>query len=267
MLMSKIVEIIGPSGSGKSSVYNGLKERWEYGLNWVTFDHLNYSPGVPLNRMVKRGQRILKNLIPQKKSDIPKPRVKEEWKFVGTNNNYFLGGKHEEFKSVLMDLIEDHCKVGYSGTDKRFITAYMIMWSMGRIETVKSIENDDRYCILDQGEGLISRIMHLTTPSFDENALNLYLQHVPNPDVLVYLNTDLEIIYDRVKNRKRSSSLHDGMSDSDILQYTEKTDLFLRKASDYLEKEGADVYRVDSSQTIGQVISQIVEIFSSKADD
>lgn len=262
--MPKIVEIVGPSGSGKSSVYKELKARWEYGFDWVTYDHVNYSPEAKIGRIINKAQRILKDIIPRKKPDVPKPAVNDEWKFVGSNNDYFLGNEHEIFKSVLMDLIDEHCKVGYNGADKRFITAYMIMWSMARIDTVKSVKNDDRFCILDQGEGLISRIMHLTSPSFDEKALTLYLEHVPNPEVLFFLDTDVDTIIKRVKTRKRSSSLHEGMNDSEILRYTEKTKEFLGKAADFLKNNGVDVYRINSSQTIDQVVTKITTLLSSK---
>lgn len=262
--MPKIVEIIGPSGSGKSSVYKGLKESWKYGYNWVTFDQVNYSSEVQLGKIFKKGQRFFKNIIPRKKTDISKPAIIDQWKFAGSNNDYFLGKENEKFKSVLMDLIGEHCKTGFSGDDKRFITAYMAMWSMARIDTVKSIANDDRYCILDQGEGLISRIMHLTTPSFDEESLNLFLEHVPYPDVLFYLKTDLDVIVERVIKRNRSSSLHEGMNESEIVQYTKKTNNFLRIAADILDNKNVEVHKIDSSQTIDQIVREITQVLSSK---
>lgn len=262
--MAKIVEIIGPSGSGKSSVYKGLKEKWQYNLNWVTYDQVNYSPEAKIGRILKKVQRILKDIIPRKKPDVPKPAVINDWKFVGSNNDYFLSTEHDEFKSVLMDLVEEHCKVGFSGDDKRFITAYMIMWSMARIDTVRFIDNNNRYCILDQGEGLISRIMHLTTPSFDEKALSFYLEYVPYPDVLFYLDTDLDIIIERVKTRSRSSSLHEGMDESEMIQYTEKADRFLHKAVDYLDSKGVEVHKIDCSQTIDQIVNIISDRLSNR---
>ena len=40
--MPKIVELIGPSGVGKTAIYNEIRSLWQLEYNWVTFDDLGY---------------------------------------------------------------------------------------------------------------------------------------------------------------------------------------------------------------------------------
>jgi thymidylate kinase len=260
--MAKAVEIIGPSGAGKSTIYKTLKSDWEFEYNWVTYEQLKYSNG----RISDRFSRLSKALLNKSKSLLSskrkKPAIVPEWGFISHSDRTFLGDKYSGFKKIVMDLIEDHCRTGYSGEDKRFITIYMIMWSIAYYETIKAAKNDNRFCILRQGEGLISRIMHLNSPTFDEDALKIYLEHVPFPDILIYLDVEPESVVERVMTRDRKSTLHDGMSEDVILEYTKSTRELLSKASVYAEKAGKKVYRLDASQPVEKTVSQIKTILS-----
>lgn len=263
--MPKIVEIVGPSGSGKSSVYISLKRQWDFKYNWVTYNQLQFSNVGTIEKLVRKAKTAINEFSPFRDTKVRSTEMKSEWKFVRNRNDTFLGESYSEFKSVLMDLVDEHCKEGFTGADKRFITVYMVMWSMAYIDTVKEIKDDDRYCILNQGEGLVSRIMHLNSPSFGEAALKKYIESIPNPDVLFFLETDAEKILERVQSRDRWSTLHEGMNSEQILQYTEKTNHLLSMAATILEEDGVDVHRVDGSQPLDEVVGEITATLSSKS--
>ncbi len=262
--MPKIVEIVGPSGSGKSSVYFALKRKWNYENNWVTYSQLQFSNISTAEKIIRKAKTALNEFSPFRKKKVRSTEMKSEWKFVRNRNDTFLGDNYSEFKSVLMDLVDEHCKEGFTGADKRFITVYMVMWSMAYIDTVKQMEADDRYCILNQGEGLVSRIMHLNSPSFNDEALRKYIDAAPHPDVLFFLETDAEKILERVQSRDRWSTLHEGMNAEEILHYTKKTNYLLSLAATILEKKGVDVHRVDGSQALEKVVAEISGTLSSK---
>lgn len=262
--MPRIVEIIGPSGSGKSTIYNLLNTRWKSEYNWVTYDQLQASHVSIFDRISRKFSKAIKKLSPFSNPKPRKTQINPEWKVIKNHNDTFLGDDYSDFKMVLMDLVEEHCKSGFTGVDKRFITVYMVMWSIAYIETIKSYKNDDRLCILNQGEGLISRIMHLNSPTFDEKALKSYLYSAPHPDVLILLNVDADEILNRVKERDRLSSLHARMDEQKILEYTKKTNEMLLNASNILEKSGVDVYRIDASAGADEVADAIIHALSSK---
>lgn len=262
--MPKTVELIGASGVGKTSVYKELQSKWEPGYNWVTYDKLKYDRTELLKRSVKSAQRLLLRLLPSSKSNQKKTDLPEKWKFIDKNSLTFRGEKYNEFKSVIMDLIQEHCIKGYEGTDKRFVTTYMMMWSLAHVDNVYSKKNDDRLCLLKEGEGLISRIMHLNTPSFDEEALNNFLELVPFPDYLILLESTPGLIMERIKNRNRISTLHKGMDEDTIAEYTTKTIKFFHIAMEKARRKGVNVYKVDATLSLEQTTGQVVDILSSR---
>lgn len=255
--MPRIVEIIGPSGSGKSSIYNSLKEKWSSDDPWVTYDHVKYSHVSPAERMIRRFQKAIRSFNPFLKREIPKTEMIPEWKVIDHRNQTFLGDDYAGAKSVLMDLVEKHAKSAYDGSDKRFNTIYMLMWSIAQIDTLKRMKEDDRFCILRQGEGLISRVMHLNSPTFDENALITYLDAVPLPDVLFVLQLDPVEIVNRIKKRDRMSTLHKGMDGQELFRYTQSTYNLLQRAAGFAENHGVHVYRVDVSDPVENSVERI----------
>lgn len=260
--MPKIVEMIGPSGSGKSTIYHSLKNEWKYEFSWVTYDQIKYSNKSVYSQILQKVKILINKLLAGEDSKKRKTKVISEWGFIAHNNETFLGEKYLDFKSAVMDIVDEHCRVGYNGEDKRFITIYMIMWSIAFIETIKSIRNDERYCILREGEGLISRIMHLNSPTFDESALKSYFKHIPFPDVLIFLDIDPETTLKRVMTRDRLSTLHNGMNEEKILTYTKSTYNLLSKAAYFAEEAGTDVYRLDVSQPVELTVEKIKKILS-----
>lgn len=264
--MAKIVEIIGASGAGKSSIYQQLREHWNERYNWVTYDELGRSEKQKLQQYLKRAARVITDELPFGKKSVNKTQANAEWKFINHDNRIFLADDYDTFKQVIMDLVEEHTVKWYDGSDKRFITIYMIMWSIAHIDRIQSAKDDNRYCVLKQGEGFISRIMHLNSPSFDETALHKYLEHLIFPDQLIFLDAPVNEILKRIKNRDRIATLHKDMSDDQIRKYTSKTIKYLKIAMKEAEKRGVDVYTVKSSKILKETTSEIIDIISQKAN-
>jgi deoxyadenosine/deoxycytidine kinase len=262
--MPKIVELIGPSGVGKTAVYKRLKNDWEPDYHWVPYDYLEHSRKKLLKGYIRKLFSRFIPLLFNKKESVETTRIVDEWKFIDQSNETFLGDKYKDLKSTVMDLIGEHCDKGFDGSDKRFITIYMIMWSIAHIETINSFKKDSRYCILKQGEGFISRIMHLNTPSFNKEALLQYLGVIPFPDVLIHLDVHPDEIIRRIKNRERVSTLHKGMDDKTLKEYTNKTIDFLNISIDEAKNAGVQVHKVDS--TIQHVVEtrDMIKEFLSK---
>lgn len=262
--MARTVEVIGASGVGKTTIYNQLKEEWEPNNTWVPFDYLKHSRDKILKRYFKKLFFRFIPLMLNKKESMKNASVSDQWRFIEHDNKTFLSEDFSDFKTTVMNLIDEHCREGYDGSDKRFKTIYMMMWSIAYIETVKSIKNDNRLCILKQGEGLVSRIMHLNTPSFDEDALMQYLDVVPFPDHLILLDVHPDEIMRRIKNRGRVSTLHHGMDSNMICEFTKKTMEYLKIASEAAEKKGSNVHRINATLTSEtQTAKKIVEILAS----
>ncbi|MDX1641752.1 MAG: hypothetical protein R3220_08630 [Balneolaceae bacterium] len=259
--MAKTVEIIGPSGSGKSSVYSSLRSRWKEGDNWVTYDDMHRSAKKMRKRYLRKAVRIITDMLPIGRQSENNTLVNGEWDFIDYTDRIFLDDSNSEFKKAIFDLIEEHNRKWYDGSDKRFVTIYMMMWSIAHIDRVLTAKNDDRFCILKQGEGFVSRIMHLNSPSFDEAALQKYLEHIIYPRKLIFLDVHADVILKRIKNRDRTATLHKGMDEETIRRYTQKTIKFFEIAMDSARQEGVEVHRVDASKSLAETVDEIIEVF------
>lgn len=262
--MAKPVEIIGPSGSGKTAIYRQLRANWKEEYNWVAFDDLYRSKKRLRVRYARKLGQMLTNWVPGVKSQAKKAEANPEWNFINYDNLIFLGDDYRDLSSILMDLVEEHSSKWYDGSDKRFVTIYMLMWSIAHFDKIITHTQDDRYCILKECEGFISRIMHLNSPSFDEQALDKYLANIPYPSRLIFLDVPTDKIMDRIKKRDRMATLHKGMSEEDIRKYTADTIRFFEIAMKKAEEKGTDVYRVDASGSLEETIASITGILSKK---
>lgn len=263
----KIVEFLGPSGIGKSALYHELRNRWNPADKWVSFDDIFATPKQFPGTYLRTVYRPLKKAWNEPYDYSRGHRNYNIWDQLDGYSNPFLFGEYGDFFHKMMDLVERHCKVGYSGEDKRFQTFFMIMWSVGQLNTVLELEDDDRLFLMKDGELLLSRIMHLNSPSFDDNALREYLDVVPKPEALVRLKATPDQVLKRIKQRDRVASLHLGMDDETIYIYTKSTLEMLGKACDHLKSVGVPVLEVDVEKEVSENAGQIIDFFQSITGD
>lgn len=253
--MAKTVELLGPSGVGKTAIYNRLLKIWSPNPNWALYDNFKKPKGNGLKRVL---HKIVKETgITYRKSTSYSLDVPVEWEFIEGNNSPYLNSANSQFHSTMMDLIEAHCKKGFNNEDSRFITAYYTMWCMAFDQTIRSKKDDARYCIMKNGEGFLNRIMHFNTPSFDKDSLNKYLKVVPYPAVVIRIDLSSERILERIMSRNRVSTIHRGMTEDEILVYTKKTNRLLDIAVKKAKKQGAFVYDIDGNLPVHESASKI----------
>ncbi|TVQ64917.1 MAG: hypothetical protein EA360_11235 [Balneolaceae bacterium] len=257
----KIVELLGPSGIGKSALYHELRKRWKPNEKWVSFDDIFATPKQFPGTYVRTVFRPLKKAWEEPYDYSRSLKNYNIWDQLDGYSNPFLFGEYGDFFHTVMDLVERHCRVGYSGEDKRFQTFFMIMWSVGQLNTVLELEGDDRLFLMKDGEMLLSRIMHLNSPSFDEDALFAYLKVVPKPEALIRLVAPADQVVKRIKKRGRVASLHLGMDDETIYKYTSNTLEMLAKACEELKEKGVPVLEVDAEKEIKENAQHIIEFF------
>lgn len=249
--MAKIVELLGPSGVGKSSLYVELQNRWCETDDWAVYHDFIYQ---------------------RKKMDLVTLalKVKSLWKKTH-NSDYFwndgnlkdmqreFADRYPEFMSVLMDLVEEHTKEGYSGEDKRFLVMFFSLKSIGRLQAVYEKKKDARTCLID--EALISRIMHLNSPSFTSSHIETYLSAMPLPDGLVYLNAPAEVILERIQKRKRKklSTIHQGLSDGEIQLYTENTQQLMETVTQLLNQNNIPVLQLDATKPLKELADRTAQ--------
>lgn len=257
----KIAEFLGPSGVGKSALYHEVRKRWEPSKSWVTFDDVFATPKRFPGTYIRSVYRPLKKALKEPYDYSRGLSNYNIWEQLDGYSNPFLFGEYGDFFHTMLDLVEKHCKVGYSGQDKRFQAFFMIMWSVGQLNTILELQDDHRLFLMKDGELLLSRIMHLNSPTFDDEALQAYLNVVPRPEAVVKLTASPERILSRIKQRDRVASLHLGMDDETIYNYTINTMEMLAKACERLKLRDVQVLEVNTEKDMTENADYIIEFF------
>ncbi|TVR16972.1 MAG: hypothetical protein EA391_06355 [Balneolaceae bacterium] len=247
--MGKIVELIGPSGVGKSSLYLELQNRWRKSDNWAVYHDFVY----------RRKERDLTMFF---------LKVKSFWTKIFSSDYYWNEGRvksaqklfaedHPEFMSVLMDLIHEHAKVGYNGEDKRFLVTFFSLKSISRLQNAQQKKEDNRVCLID--EALISRIMHINSPTFSEDQLKKYINSMPLPDGLIFMNAPVDEILKRIQKRKTLSTIHHGLSFGEIQELTINTQNLMKQVVSFFDEINIPVLELDGTLSTVELANHSIE--------
>ena len=250
--MPKIVELLGASGVGKSSLYYSLQKKWEKKDNWAIYHDFIY----------KRKDKSLVSIMLKLKSFLYKVSETDyHWndgKIADHKKEFAV--KYSDFIAVFLDLVNEKAKYGFDGVDKRFFMIFYMLKSIERLHNVIEKKSDERVCLID--EALLSRIMHLNSPDFTQNDLLSYLDAMPLPDAVIYLHAPADQIIHRIRKRDRTSTLHAGMEEVDILKYTVDTQQLMEYSLDILKGKGVSILRLDAGQSLSALTSESVSFLN-----
>lgn len=249
--MAKTVELIGPSGVGKSSLYFALQKRWRVNDDWAIYHDFKYK------RKKWSPEGILLKLQSMAFAVSNTDYIWDEGKISDQKKEF--ANRHPEFIETFLDLIHEHAKVGFNGEDKRFQVIFFMFKSIERINRVMEDLSDDRVCLID--EGLVSRLMHLNSPSFSKKDVERYISTMPLPDAIIYLNTEADEILKRIDKREKTSTIHSGLTDSEIIESTKNTQELIDFSLSKLEKSGVEVLRLNAKKQVKSLAAETIGFF------
>lgn len=254
--MPKIVELLGPSGIGKSSLYFSLQKKWKKEDNWAIYHDFIF----------QRKSKSIVSIILKIKSIVYKISQTDYLWNDGkiSDQKKEFAYKYPEFISVFLDLVNVKARVGFNGEDKRFLLIHYMLKSMERLNNVIERTHDERVCLID--EALLSRIMHLNSPEFTREDLLKYLNAMPLPDAVIYLNAAPEKIVSRIQNRDRIATLHQGLDDEGIMNYTMDTQNLMEFTLDVLKEKGVKILKLDASQPLQSMTSEVISYLNRLYD-
>ncbi len=253
--MAKIVELLAPSGAGKSTLYRHLQKRWEPAFSWAVYHDFRYERK-PRKRFPSDYIRAISKRF-EKREEIEYKGAKVS-KFPKEREFYRA---HPEFVNRALDLIHEHNRNGYSGVDNRFHSIFFLMETAEQLQAVLEEPEDPRACLMD--EGLLSRVMHLNSPRFDEEALDRYMEHMPMPDAVIYLHLPPDELIRRIRSRERVATLHQGLEADTIEESTRRSMQLMESAIRKAEGCGSGIYRVEGSGAPEKVADKVVEILET----
>src|SRR5690625_6896300 len=106
--------------------------------------------------------------------------------------------------------------------------------------------------------------MHLSSESLTDQDMDEYLNYMPVPDGVILLKSDPRRICENIKKRRRVATIHQGLNEQQLHDYTEKTQYHLEYAAGYFREKGVkarernlDYARHNHSDTRGDKLNRI----------
>ena len=255
--MPIIAEILAPSGTGKTTLYKKLQKKWKPQYKWAVYHDFRYQRRVLYTfpkdyfLVIKRKADILKNVLFSSEIQYKQNSVHQ------VPNEKLFYQNHTEFCDAVMKLISEHSAVGFNSEDKRVLNTYFFFETIEHLQAVMNHTEDERLCIMD--EGLLSRLMHLNSPSFRENDVKKYMKHIPVPPVVFYLKCAPEIIAERIDSREKIATVHSSLTIDDILKTTRETQQLMELTLDFAKKKGSEIIEVNAEATADDMAVYIFE--------
>lgn len=249
----KIIEIIGPPGVGKSTIYQRLCRTWKPGSNWVYPDViLTPTP----NFLSFRNWLVFKlRMMLRKKLT----------KTIPVDYGLRFAGKEQELAAFCWKLISYIQYYNDRDINKRFRSAYFLFATFSMYQAI--FENaPEKPCIIE--EGFLQKSFFIRDNKVNEPLtncmLNKYLQLVPLPYAVIYIDMpDTNEIIKRLHSRNKVISSHNGIGNEalqrDIDNWRYAQHIILKK----MKQAGVCTVQINGQQPVKENVSRITELLKN----
>lgn len=243
-----IIEIIGPPGVGKTTLYDALCLQWKPSCFWTHQDAvLTPTPSFA----------DFRNWIEYK----IRKTFKRKWSKTVPNE---FGLRFAQLHPVLADFCWQRLSVenfdAKAGTEMRFRSAFLLYSDFCRYQAISEKESFTP-CILN--EGLLQKSFLIQSDArIMSDLLNRYLMLVPLPSAVIYIDADKELIVERLMNRKKIIAIHRGKTRDELLEDIVHWQHQCRLTVAWMLDHHVPVYTFDGAKSVREnvfTISRILE--------
>jgi thymidylate kinase len=251
-MRSKIIELIGPPGAGKSTIYHSLCKTWKPGSPWVYPDVLvTAKPGFwEYRKWMVYHLRLLMG--------------KKVTKSIPVDYGIRFAGQQRKLARFCWDLLSNKLVFPDREINQRFRSGYFLFTTFCVYQAI--LEKAPVYpCIIE--EGFLQKSFFIRVEEADEQLaeklLDDYLTLIPLPHAVVLIDTpDIDEIVQRLQGRSKTIASHIGRNDKALQKDIEKWQHRQRKMLQKLEHAGVMIARIDSKQPVKKNAAEIAALLT-----
>jgi deoxyadenosine/deoxycytidine kinase len=249
----KFIEIIGPPGVGKSTIYQSLCRKWDSSSKWVYPEVLltNKPSLFPIkNWMIYRMRMLLhKKLI----------------KTVPVDYGLRFDEQQQKLARFCWKHLSDTHFYEEKEANRRFRSAYFLFSSFCLYQAIIE-KGSANPCIIE--EGFLQKSFFIKDNEADDqlakSLLNEYLSLVPSPYAIIYIDAaDTNEVVKRLRGRSKIIASHFGKDDEalrrDIENWRHVQDNILEK----MKLTGVSIIRINGLQPVKKNVAQILKMLNN----
>ncbi|MET0636784.1 MAG: hypothetical protein ABWZ25_12210 [Chitinophagaceae bacterium] len=233
---SRIIEMIGSPGAGKSTIYNELIRSWDPDCPWEYRQQTKKAGSLEKVIRAITGRRATEPVVIEGGLD-------------------FIN-HHPDLAEFLWAHLSDARTYPYNSYNKRFRSAYFLFRDFCRYQTIMQGDSE-KFFVVD--EGLLQRSFLVNNDrTLMEEIVSEYIELIPLPSAIIYLEArNLDVIFARLKGRKKTIASHIGLTDWELYKDLETWQYLFSLINEKLKKKNVEIFRIDSEEQVDTNVALI----------
>lgn len=245
-----IVEIIGPPGIGKTTIYTAVCRKWRPSFRWTYPDAL-LTTTPPFSDFSNWVEHRLKGILKKRLS-----------RSVPSEFGLRFAQSHPELANFCWNELSREDVYPIKGPEMRFRSVFHLYLDFCRYQAIAEAKPAFP-CLLSEGllqKSFLIRNNHQATM----DRLGLYLPLVPLPKAIIFINSqNRELIVERLRSRSKTLAIHQNKSGDELMQDIIMWQYQFHLISRWMLKQGVKVYNIDGAKPVSEnslLISRILEM-------
>ncbi len=255
-MKTKIIEIVGPPGVGKSTIYQSLCKTWKPGSPWVYPDVLlTAKPGffsfrkwLVYNLSLLLGKKLIKT--------------------VPVDYGVRFAGQQQGLAKFCWEYLAEIQFYEDRDINKRFRSTYFLFRTFCMYQAILE-KAPAKPCMIE--EGFLQKSFFVRDKEADDQLinelLNNYLQLIPLPYAIIYMDTpDSKEIVKRLRGRSKTIVSHYGIDDTALQRDVERWRHAQQKVLEILKKAGVLIVQINGMAPVKENVT-IIKKLLKEIDD